>query len=162
MTLSHSSSLGGEPCAGCSKFPTYIYYSAHEIPIAAQNHQGHTSSFIKHSYARRSYSTPCYTDPQRPHSPHRRRHSPRSPSPLSPRRSLALLQPHRSLLDDGDEDAVTGVRTYVRPANLKTVDADPSMSSLATTTSRPPQVANRCGSGPSDHHENNYFIRNRG
>jgi hypothetical protein len=38
---------------------------------------------------------------------------PRSPSPLSPCRSPDLLQPHRSLRDDGDEDAVTGVRTYV-------------------------------------------------
>jgi hypothetical protein len=37
---------------GCSKFPTYIYYSAHEIPIAAQSRQGHASSFIKHSYTR--------------------------------------------------------------------------------------------------------------
>jgi hypothetical protein len=27
MTLAHSSALAGEPCAGCSKFPTYIYYS---------------------------------------------------------------------------------------------------------------------------------------
>jgi hypothetical protein len=58
MTLAHSSALAGEPCAGCSKFPTYIYYSAHEIPIVAQSRQGHTSSFIKHSYARRSYSAP--------------------------------------------------------------------------------------------------------
>jgi hypothetical protein len=45
---------------------------------------------------------------------------------------------------------------------LKTVDADLSTSSPATTTSRPPQAASRCGSGPSDHHENNYFIRDRG
>jgi hypothetical protein len=35
LTLAHSSALAGEPCAGCSKFPTYIYYSAHEIQIAA-------------------------------------------------------------------------------------------------------------------------------
>jgi hypothetical protein len=39
--------------------------------------------------------------------------------PARLRRSLPaaalLLQPHRSLRDDGDEDAVTGVRTYVRP-----------------------------------------------
>jgi hypothetical protein len=27
MTLAHSSALAGEPCPGCSKFPTYIYYS---------------------------------------------------------------------------------------------------------------------------------------
>jgi hypothetical protein len=93
--------------------------------------------------------------------PARLRHSPRSPSPLSPRRSPALLQPHRSLRDDGDEDAATSVRTYIFPANLKTVDADPSTSSLATTTSRPPQATSRCGSGPSNHHENNYFIRDR-
>jgi hypothetical protein len=32
-----------------------------------------------------------------------------------PHRSPALLQPHRSLLDDGDEDAVTGVQTSSRP-----------------------------------------------
>jgi hypothetical protein len=31
----HSPALAGEPCMGYSKFPTYIYYSAHEIPIAA-------------------------------------------------------------------------------------------------------------------------------
>jgi hypothetical protein len=42
-------SVAGEPCAGCSKFLTYIYYSAHEIPIAAQSRHGHASSFIKHS-----------------------------------------------------------------------------------------------------------------
>jgi hypothetical protein len=41
MTLAHSSALAGELCAGCSKFPTYIYYSAHEISIAAQSRQGH-------------------------------------------------------------------------------------------------------------------------
>jgi hypothetical protein len=40
MTLAHSSALAGEPCAGCSKFPTYIYYSGHEIPIAAQSVKG--------------------------------------------------------------------------------------------------------------------------
>jgi hypothetical protein len=43
---------------GLLKFSTYIYYSAHEIPIAAQSRHGHASSFIKHSYARRSYSAP--------------------------------------------------------------------------------------------------------
>jgi hypothetical protein len=58
MTLADSSALAGKPCAGCSKFPTNYYYSAHEIPIAAQSRQGHASSFIKHSYARRSYSAP--------------------------------------------------------------------------------------------------------
>jgi hypothetical protein len=100
--------------------------------------------------------------PQRAHSRHCRRHSPRSPSPLSPRRSPALLQPHRSLRDEGDEDVVAGVWTYVFPSNLKTVDADPSTSSSATTTSRPPQATSRRGSGPSDHHENNYFSRDRG
>jgi hypothetical protein len=39
MTLAHSSALAGEPCAGCSKFPTCIYYSAHEIPIAQLLHR---------------------------------------------------------------------------------------------------------------------------
>jgi hypothetical protein len=58
MTLAHSSALAGKPCVGFSKFPTYIYYSTHEIPIAAQSRQGHASSFIKHSYVRRSYSAP--------------------------------------------------------------------------------------------------------
>jgi hypothetical protein len=58
MTVARSSALAGKPCTGCSKFSTYIYYSAHEIPIAAQSRQGHASSFIKHSYARRSYSAP--------------------------------------------------------------------------------------------------------
>jgi hypothetical protein len=46
--------------------------------------------------------------------------------------------------------------------NLKTVDADPSTSSLATTTSLSPQATSRRGSGPSYHHENNYFIHDRG
>jgi hypothetical protein len=41
-------------------------------------------------------------------------HSP-WPSSLSPRRSPALLQPRRSLHDDGDEDTVTDVQTYIRP-----------------------------------------------
>jgi hypothetical protein len=49
MTLAHSSALAGEPCTACSKFPTYIYYSVHEIPIAAQSRQGHAGSFIKHN-----------------------------------------------------------------------------------------------------------------
>jgi hypothetical protein len=92
----------------------------------------------------------------------RRCHSPRSPSPLSPRLSPTLLQPHRSLRDNGDEDVVTGMRTYVFPANLKTVDADPPTSSPATAMSRPSQATSRLGSGPSDHHENNYFIHDRG
>jgi hypothetical protein len=68
-----------------------------------------------------------------------RLHSPCSPSPLSPRWSPALLQPHRSMRDNCDEDTVTGVRTYIFSANLKTVDADPSTSSPATMMSRPPQ-----------------------
>jgi hypothetical protein len=58
LDTGHSSALAREPCAGCSKFPTYIYYSAHEIPIAALSRQGHASSFIKNSYVRRSYSAP--------------------------------------------------------------------------------------------------------
>jgi hypothetical protein len=148
MTLAQTSVLAGKPCADCSKFPTYIYCSAYEIPIAAQSRQGHVSSFIKHSYAHRSYSAPRWTDPQCAHYPHRHRHSPRSPSPLSPRCSPALLQPHRSLRDDSDEDAVTGVRTYIFPANLKTFDADPSTSSPASTTSRPPQDMSQRGSAP--------------
>jgi hypothetical protein len=53
-------------------------------------------------------------------------------------------------------------RVDVRLANLKTVDADPSTSSPAMTTSRSPQAMSRCGSGPSDHHDNNYFIRDKG
>jgi hypothetical protein len=80
----------------------------------------------------------------------------------SPRRSPALLQPHHSLRDDGDGDAVTSVPTYVFPANLKMVEADPSTSSPAMTMSRPPQAMSRRGSGPSNHPENNYFIRDRG
>jgi hypothetical protein len=59
MTLAHSSASAGKPCGGYSKFPTYIDYNAYEIPIAAQSRQAHASSFIKHSYARRSYSAPC-------------------------------------------------------------------------------------------------------
>jgi hypothetical protein len=43
---------------GLLKISTYIYYSAHKTPIAAQSHQGHASSFIKHSFARCSYSAP--------------------------------------------------------------------------------------------------------
>jgi hypothetical protein len=33
MTLAHSPTLVGKPCAGCSKFPTCIYYSAHEFQL---------------------------------------------------------------------------------------------------------------------------------
>jgi hypothetical protein len=51
---------------------------------------------------------------------------------------------------------------YVFPANLKTVDADPSMSSPATTTSRSPQAMSRRGSSPFGYHKNNYFIRDKG
>jgi hypothetical protein len=43
---------------GLLKFPTDIDYSAHEIPIATQSRQGHTGSFIKHTYARRSFAAP--------------------------------------------------------------------------------------------------------
>jgi hypothetical protein len=127
MTLAHSSASVGKSRVSCSKFPTYIYYNAHEIPIAAQSHQGNASSFIKHSYTWYSYSDPQLTDPQCPHSPHRRRHSPHSPSPLSPRsrsplsprRSPALLQSHGSLRDDCDEDMVTGVWTSSRPTQRR-------------------------------------------
>jgi hypothetical protein len=58
---------------GPQNFPMYIDYNPHGILIAAQSRQGHTSSFIKHSYTRHSYN------------------SPRSPSPLSPRCSPDLL-----------------------------------------------------------------------
>jgi hypothetical protein len=51
-------SVSRHTVCGLLKIFTYIYYSAHEIPIAAQSRQGHASSFIKHSYARRSYSAP--------------------------------------------------------------------------------------------------------
>jgi hypothetical protein len=54
------------------------------------------------------------------------------------------------------------LRADVCSANLKTVDADPLTSSPATTTSRPPQSMSRRGSAPSNHHENNYFICDRG
>jgi hypothetical protein len=47
---------------------------------------------------------------------------------------------------------------HVFPANLKTVDADLLTSALDTTMSWVPQATSRRGSGPSDHHENNYFI----
>jgi hypothetical protein len=53
-------------------------------------------------------------------------------------------------------------RADVRPANLKTIDADPSTLSTATTMRWRPQATSRRGSSPSDHHENNYFIRDRG
>jgi Ni,Fe-hydrogenase I small subunit len=33
MTLVHAPALGGKPCAGCSKFPTYIDYNAHGIDM---------------------------------------------------------------------------------------------------------------------------------
>jgi hypothetical protein len=33
MTLAHASASAGKQCAGCSKFPTYIDYNAHGIPI---------------------------------------------------------------------------------------------------------------------------------
>jgi hypothetical protein len=161
MTLANSSASAGKPCAGCSKFPTYIDYNAHGIPIAAQSRQAHASSFIKHSYVHHSYLAPRWTDPQHPHSTHRHRHSPRSPLPLSPHRSPALLQPHHSLRDDGDENAITGVRTYVFPANLTTVDADPSTSSPVTTTSQTPQARSRHGSNPSDHQEQLLHLRQR-
>jgi hypothetical protein len=113
------------------KISPCIDYNPHGIPIAAQSRQGKAISFIKHSYAHRSYLAPQKTNSRRSHSPHCRRHSPRppsplsprSPSPLSPRRNPAPLQPHRSLCDDGDEDSVTGMRMYVFPANLKTVIA---------------------------------------
>jgi hypothetical protein len=76
MTLAHSSASAGKPCASCSKFPTYVDYNAHGIPIAAQSHQGHAS------YARCSCSARHKTDPQCPHSPHCHCHSPCAPSPL--------------------------------------------------------------------------------
>jgi hypothetical protein len=50
----------------------------------------------------------------------------------------------------------------VRPANLKTVDVDPSTPSSATTASQPPHATNHMDPAPSDHHENYYFIHDRG
>jgi hypothetical protein len=51
-------SVSRQTVRGLLKFPTYIDYNAHEIPNAARSRQSHACSFIKHSYARRSYSAP--------------------------------------------------------------------------------------------------------
>jgi hypothetical protein len=48
-------SVSWQTVRGLLKISHLYSYSAHEIPIAAQSRQGHASSFIKHSYARRSY-----------------------------------------------------------------------------------------------------------
>jgi hypothetical protein len=40
MTLAHASASADKSCAGCSKFPTNIYYSTHEIPIAKRAVKG--------------------------------------------------------------------------------------------------------------------------
>jgi hypothetical protein len=54
-------------------------------------------------------------------------------------------------------------RADIYSANLKTVDADPLTSPRPRRRAgRPPQATSRRGSGPSDHHENNYFIHDRG
>jgi hypothetical protein len=158
MTLAHSSALASKPCAGCLKFPTYIYYSAHEIQIVAQSRQGHASSFIKHSYTHRSYSVLA----RQIHNKHI--------LPTTAATRLAHLRrslPAAALLfSSPTAPCVWRGRRYwradVRPANLKTIDADPSRSSPATTTSHPTQPTSRRGSCPSNHHENNYFIRDRG
>jgi hypothetical protein len=131
----------------------------------------HASNFLRHNYACSSLgdifsssldrSTMPALYPQLPCSfscPSRHRHSSSSRSPLSPRRSPALLQLHHSM-----HYVVTRTRYWRADsfrANLKMVDVGPSSS--ATTTSQPPQATSRCGSGPSDHHEKNYFIHDKG
>jgi hypothetical protein len=147
MTLAHSSALAGEPCAGYSKFPTYIYYSAHEIPIATQSHQGHAIGFIKHSYARRSYSAPNpYRSTMRAFSP------PPLPLALLAYTALSPPQPYSSPappLPAWRQWRGHGYwRADVRPTNLKTVAADPSTSSPATMMSRSPHATSRRGFGP--------------
>jgi hypothetical protein len=125
MTLAHSSALSGKPFVGCSKFPTYIYYSAHEILIAAQSRQAHTGSFIKHRSTTSSFSPP--------------------PAPLAPLAfaDLSPPQPCSSPAPPRPAWQWWRGRDYwhadVRPANLKALDTDPSLSSPTTTTSRLPQ-----------------------
>jgi hypothetical protein len=157
MTLANISASAGKPCSGCSKFSTYIDYNAHGIPIAAQSRQGHTSSFLKHSYVCSTYSAPSATLALSP-----------PPPPLFPLTFAALspLQPCSSpapLLPAWRRWRGRGYwHADIFPTNLKTVDVDPSTSSPATTTSRPPQATSRRGSSPSDHLKNNYFIRDKG
>jgi hypothetical protein len=160
MTRAHSSALAGKPCAGCSKFPTYIYCSAHEIPIPAQSRQGtlvvslNTVTCAVHIrlLARQIHNACILLTAVATRSAPLRRSLPAAAllfySPTAPcwRRWRGRGYRHAN----------------VCPANLKTVHADPSTSSPATTTSRPHQATSRRGSGPSDHHENNYFIRDRG
>jgi hypothetical protein len=100
------------------------------MPMEFQFHQravqGHASNFLKHSITRSSSGNVFGPSLDRSTMPTL---SP-VPLPLSliTFTAVSLLQ-HcsspgpRSLCDDGDEDAVTGVRTA---SYLKTVDADPS------------------------------------
>jgi hypothetical protein len=79
--------------------------------------------FIFNSSLDRS-TTPAFSPPPPPLTPLAfAALSPLAFAALSLHRSPDLLQPHHSQRDNSDEDAVTGVRTYVFLANLKTVDA---------------------------------------
>jgi hypothetical protein len=124
--------------------------------------QGHTSNFLKHSYMRSSSGDIFGSLLDRSTMPAL---SPLS-LPFSPLAFAALSppQPCSSPAPPLPAWRRWWGRSYWHadsfPANQKMVDADPS--SPAMTTSRPPQAMSRRGSSPSDHHENNYFIRDRG
>jgi hypothetical protein len=51
-------SVSRQTVCGLLKISHLFDNNAHGIPIVAQSHQGHVSSFLKHGYARRSYSVP--------------------------------------------------------------------------------------------------------
>jgi hypothetical protein len=135
MALAHSSALAGKPCSGCSKFPTYIYYSAHEIPIVHKAvkatpvvslntftcvihirllaRQIHNARILPTASASRPLAFAALSPPQ-PCS---------SPAPPLPAWRWWRGRGYW--------------RADIRPSNLKTVDTNPSTSSPATTTSRP-------------------------
>jgi hypothetical protein len=158
MTLAHSSASAGKPCAGCSKFPTYIDYNAHGIPIATQSCQGHASSFIKHSYARshirlltrqihntRTLPTAAATLLAR-----LRRSLPACIRCSLPAAALLFSSPTAPCLT-----TVMGTQWLAcrrLPVDVVAGDDDKP----------PPQATSWRGSGPSNDHENKYFIRDRG
>jgi hypothetical protein len=170
MTLAHASASAGKPCAGCSKFSTYIYYYAHGIPIPPESREGHASNFLKHSYVHSASGDIFVSSLDRSTmpalSPLSLPLSPLAFAALSPLTFPALFPPQPCY------SLAPPLPTWWRwrghdywcadgfPTNLRTVDTDPSSS--VTTTSRPPQAMSKRGSDPSNHHENNYFIRDRG
>jgi hypothetical protein len=135
MTLAHSSALAGEPCVGCLKFPPIFTIAPMKFHLLHRAVKGtpvvslnivmctvHIRLLARQIHNARIVSTTTTSRPAR----------------------LRCSLPTAAMLFSSPPlPAWRRWRGHgywhvdVRPANLKTVDADPSTSSPATTASRP-------------------------